>query len=365
MLKAFSNLQEMPHLTSDQDQGGIAFLSSLKDDEPGGSTSGYSVWRFDALSDDGREALIIDFYDNYPLSSRFYRAAATHGPVPESFPAVSFTYWADGKPALRAVNEFCARDFMSKEDNMAFSIGRSSCRFESAAYGSGFLLHIDLVTPRRCRLTAELEWLAVESNLSPGSHTAGTALNICAPRADVSGRIDLEKKRGGARKTIHFRGTGYHDRFRTSSSRPDVGLRCVSRAHFVDATAVVYHPHADVASQDPSAMMFLIRDGEMRKLEVRCESHQFTRHRYGVKYPRRLTVSSDENVRLRIKPVSVIQSGFFEVAMLSETTLMLGDGIARKNHGITTFTTHRRMRNPLLRWLSDRRVGRNGKPALF
>ena len=52
----------------------VSFCSSLKDDRWHNLSgpNAFESWHFDAVSDDGREALVITFYDNYVLSPRFY-----------------------------------------------------------------------------------------------------------------------------------------------------------------------------------------------------------------------------------------------------------------------------------------------------
>ena len=351
----------------------IAFLSSLKDDvwhdQPG--RNAFESWHFDALSDDGREAIVITFNDSYSFSSRYFRQE--RGPNSKSdgsgrrFPAVSFTYSVDGKIVLRAVNEFSDEKFCASHDGIGVSIGQSSFRVDVAEYGPGFLLRIDLLTPRKCRLTAEIEWLSIEADLSDQPAGNGDVLatwNIVAPRSDVSGRITLAGRRA-ARKTFHFRGTGYHDQFRSAFSLQDtVGSRCWGRAHFVDSTAI-FHRHQIMGNAEVSSKLFIVREGSILERDARSETQKPFRDRYGLKIPRRLSFVSDDNIRLRVKPVGVIESGFFNKSMVSEITLMLRDGKARKTMGITEFTNPSRMRNPLFRWLSDLRIGRNGRSPLF
>ena len=80
--------------------GQITFSSSLEGarwrNRSGGNA--FERWHFDALSDDGREALIIAFYDNYPFSPRHLQKEK-NGSTSEPgnmVPAVAFTYFADG-----------------------------------------------------------------------------------------------------------------------------------------------------------------------------------------------------------------------------------------------------------------------------
>ena len=49
------------------------------------------------------------------------------------------------------------------------------------------------------------------------------------------------------------------------------------------------------------------------------------------------SILSEDNIRLRVKPVETIESGFFKKSMVSEITLMLRDGKPRKTLGITEF----------------------------
>jgi hypothetical protein len=72
-----------------------------------------------------------------------------------------------------------------------------------------------------------------------------------------------------------------------------------------------------------------------------------------------------EDISLKVKPVRVINSGFFEVQMLSEITLELNDGKHRTALGFTEFCDPRRMKNPFFRWVTDLRTGKNGKSPLF
>ena len=95
----------------------VSFCSSLKDNawHNLSGPNAFESWHFDAVSDDGREALVVTFYDNYVLSPRFVVNSATEPDVIYSgqhrFPAVSFVYSVDGKPILRSVNEYVEGDF--------------------------------------------------------------------------------------------------------------------------------------------------------------------------------------------------------------------------------------------------------------
>lgn len=324
-------------------------------------------WHFDALSDDGREAIVITFNDNYAFSPRFFREAKRHGGVAADarFPAVTFTYCVDGRGILRAVNEFRAADLSIIDPGNHCMIEKSSFRHNAAEYGSGFVLHIDLLTPRKCRLEADLEWVSIETARSEAAPGEPGFRDIVVPRSDVSGRITRFGRRGKTQKTFHFRGTGFHDHFlSTGAVGSAVATRLSGRAHFVDTTAVIQSYQAANRVETQSRLV-IEREGEMIERVARMEARNFRRDRYGMVIPGRLSFVSDDNVRLRVKPQLAIESGFFRKSMVSEITLMLRDGKPRKTEGIVEFTAPGRLRNVALRWFSDLRIGRNGKPPLF
>ncbi|MFN0278226.1 MAG: hypothetical protein ACKVRN_06440 [Pyrinomonadaceae bacterium] len=363
----------MPEFLHNTTASDLVISSSLKDaqwknrQEP----DAFERWHFDALSDDGREVLCITFYDNYAFSPRsFKRQKMVNGKsdaAQKRFPAVSLLYLIDGKIILRSVNEFRHDEFsISDSADFCCTIGESSFRVESASYGSGFIIKIDLATSAKRRIRAQLEWLSIEADLSKSddeSSTLASVWNLVAPRSDVSGRMTLIGRRGKLRRTVNFRGTGYHDHFRSSRSMADaVGSRFWGRAHFVDSTAVFHH-HETKDSR--CSKLFLIRDAKIKEHNVPGLQSFFTRNRFGLKLPERLYFLADDNIRLRVKPLRVIQAGFFETKIASEVTLMLGDGKPRKTVGITELVRPTRMRLGILRWLTNMRIGKNGKGPLF
>ncbi len=330
----------------------------------------FERWHFDALSDDGREALVITFHDNFALSPRYYRnekdGIANSPSSITKCPAVSLTYSIDGKAVVRTVNEFRPDEVTTSSVGAGCSIGASSFRIDSTSYGSGFILHIDLLTALNRRIEAELEWLFIESNLSgdESESAASPALwNLVAPRSDVTGRISIIGRRGKSRKIVHFRGTGYHDYIRSNFSLVDtIGSRFWGHAHFFDSTAVFDHHEreGDIASK-----IFLIREGKIHEREVPKSEHSFSRDRNGLRLPERISFLSHDNIRLRVKPVNVIQSGPFATTIITEVTLMLRDGKPRKAVGIAEMIRPALTRSRLFRWLADARIGKNGKGPLF
>jgi hypothetical protein len=296
-------------------------------------------WHFDALSDDGGEMLAISFYKNYPYSSRRFRKGERI-----MLPAVSFTYWNNGELLLRAVK--------------TIAIANSSLKKAEADYGSGIIASIDLLTPGRCRIVAEIEWLAIETEDAESCDKNGTP-EMSTQRSDVSGRITLLERKAGAEKTFHFRGTG------SNEMRNDVDPNRASGTH---ASGTIHLAHITatfrVVVGSDQAELVISRNGEAKNITANAEIADLRRDRYGMKIPQCLAFSA-EGIELIVEPQATVQSGFFEVKTLAECSLSFLDEEVRKVKGLVTFSMPSRARNPAMRWISSLRVGKNGRAPLF
>ncbi len=329
----------------------------------------FESWHFDAVSDDGREALVVAFYDNYVLSPRFVLNSTSAENVTFSgrhrFPAVSFVYSLDGTPILASVNEYVEADFRALSPQ-GCAIGGSSFQMASAGYGNGFVVSIDLPTFRGRRIRAEIEWLLIESDLDQcADGDFAVTWNAVAPRADVSGKLLLIGRRGKIRKTINFRGTGYHDQVSSANVHyRDLSSRMWGRAHYTDST-VIFDRLGGVQKRNAPGAFYLIRNGEIEIRLAACEATDYRRDPWGLHIPRRMTFTADDSTRVRIKPLRSFRSGFTEVKMLSEITLSLRDGKPRRSVGITEFIDPSRLRNRFFRWISGLRIGGEDRSPYF
>ena len=363
MLMSFSSLNPYNLIDMPQDEASerYSFCSSLAADawiDMGGKHS-YQSWHFDAISDDGREAIVIDLYDNFILSPRFHLMTEKVAASAITWPAVCIAYFADGRPVLNATSEFPVSSFRAAPDRPECSIGRSNFHAEASDYGTGFMVAVDLPAVGGRRIRTEFEWLSVEGNLQTVHNPDADALwNMTIPRADVSGKIELVGRRGKVRRSFSFRGTGYHDHIKSRDLHyRDLRSRMWGRAHFADAT-LVFERHGGVQDHSAPGRFILIRDGQMTVRDAACLAGEHKRDRWGIQIPHRISYMSDDDIRMQIKPSAVITSGISEVKTLSEVTLDLDDGKARRATGITEFVDPRRLGKRLYRLLTDLKTGR-------
>jgi carotenoid 1,2-hydratase len=352
----------------------------------------YEWWYFDALSDDGREAIVVIFLDNFIFSPRYNklvesRESKVESPNPKSqipnpespprFPALVFIYYRDGKPLYRAINEFSPEEFSAAaaaqtESEAPFcKLGDSEFRFDSAPYGSGYLLNINATLRKNRKLKATLEWLSIESDflpekgveIAPRSHN----WNLVAPRSDVTGSIEVFESNGKLKDVRHFRGTGYHDHNTDSRWLAETVQDWQwGRAHFTDAT-VVYYRYKECAAADstPTTKLFLVKKGEFQALDAECHESEFRRNIFGLKYPGALNFSAGENLRLYVRQTKLIDASFFYLRFLSEARIKCPDGSRHEAFAITEHLAPRALKFRWLDWLTDMRIGRNGKGSFL
>lgn len=350
----------------------FSYTSSIALDvwRPKTDSKAFDSWYFDALSEDGRDAIVIIFIDNFILSPRYNAAGSgsSNKHASEKIPAVAFFYYRDGVPVYRAINEYESEAFSADTDSPTCTIGENSFTFQSAPYGSGFFVSINADANGGGHIEAHFEWLSIESDFLPEkqvNENVNHLWNIVVSRADVTGRITVTDKTGTEKEIVHFRGTGYHDHSSDDRWLPEAVCDWQSgRAHFSDSTAV-FCRYKEGRDRKSTRKVFIIDGGELKVYDTRYEETNFKRDIYGLRYPTRQTFIAEENIRLKIKNQQVIDSTFFYLRFLSEITLTLQDGKPRKTVGITHYLAPRSLRFRWLDWLVNLGIGRDGKKSLF
>lgn len=345
------------------------FSSSIADDvrHLSEKPAAYEWWYFDAINDDGRDALVLTFRDNFIFSPRYNSFCQKNGvstAKKTSFPALEFSYYRGGKPLYRALCEYPENSFSADNSIPSCKIGNNSFQFESAPYGEGYSIQIDAEMKDGSRLKANLEWLMVEGNLQPSTqnlaqNSAGShRWNLVAPRCDVTGKMDIYFGSGKLKETLQFRGTGYHDHQSDERWLPATLHQWHwGRAHFADVTAIFYH-YRELGARQPVVKMLLSSVDGLKEKMAYCEEKIFSRNIFGLRYPKRLTFYSRDNIRLRLKQMQVVDASSFYLRFLSEAVLTIGDGKPRKTIAMTEFLDPKALRYRWLDWLTNRRINR-------
>ncbi len=364
----------------------FSFTSSIAADvwHQKSSPEAFEWWYFDALSEDGRDAVVIIFLDNFIFSPRYNaknsRQEKLFNKIKDRllrrngehnynlFPAIAFIYYRDGKPKYRAINEFAPEEFSASLEKAECTIGDNYFRLESAPYGSGYVLSINARLRKNRRLEAHFEWLSVESDFTPDKSINiedAHSWNLAVSRADVTGKISITDAKGKGSDVVHFRGTGYHDHNLDNRWLPKTVCDWQwGRAHFNDTTAVFYR-YKEHGEKNPATKLFTVKENNLRECDAAYEELNFKRDKFGIKYPTLLNFISENNTRLSVKQNKIIDSSFFYLRFLSEMTLTLPDGEPRQTVGITEYFKPKALKYRWLDWLTNMRIGRRGKGAFL
>lgn len=359
--------------------------SSIRDDvwHKDQGAGAYEWWYFDAISDDGRDVLVVIFLDNFVFSPRYNRAVAESlpGGAPvqprANFPAVAVTLYRDKRPLVRSINEYDSEEFTARVDHPACRIGRSGFHFEQDARGARYLVTIDAPSRRGGRLEAHLEWLvragdftADESkNVNLSSQTGASAhnWNLVAPRCDVSGTLDVVEASG--KLTRHpFRGSGYHDHNRDRRPLPlTIAEWQWGRAHFDDLTAIFYR-YRELNQPEPTTHLFVARDEGCQIHDARFAVRDEQRHHFGLRYARNLQITAgggqDATLKLHLRQ-HLVDSSFFYRRFVGDAAFDVGDGRTRWATAITEHLAPRALQWRWLWWLTDMRIGRNDRASFL
>ena len=376
--------------------GGFLHVSSLADDvwHGDGGPGAYEWWYFDAFSDDGRDALVVIFLADFIFSPRFnrhaQRAAARRraGDAPASdeetrglaaplggshaarFPAVAVSFYRDGRPLWRAVNEYAASEFDAGTRRPECRIGRSGFRLEDGPRGKVFRISLDETLRRGRRLHASLDW---ELDAAEGSGADGGAggtsaaheWNLVAPRCRVRGGLSVVG-RGRPVGELDFEGTGYHDHNRDRRWLPaTVAEWSWGRAHFDDSTAVFYS-YRERHAREAVTRLFLARGGALSAHPARLTPQGSRRHVFGLRHPRALTVEAETtHATFRVSQSRVVDGSYFYLRFVGEATLDTGDGRPRAAPALSELLAPRALNWRWLDWLTDMRIGRHGRAAFL
>ncbi len=343
----------------------FSYTSSISLDawNPKADSKAFDWWYFDALSEDGRDAIVVYFIDNFIFSPRYNSANSkdSNGELYHRIPAVSFQYYRDGELIYQCINEYSADNFSAGSETPSCTIGESSFIFQSAPYGTGYFVSINEKLSSGEHVNAHFEWLSVEADLlaeKPIDTNSAHVWNLVVSRADVTGRITVSDKSGAATDVKHFRGTGYHDHSSDNRWLPETICDWQwGRAHFSDSTAV-FCRYKEMSEKESINKLFVIARGELRESDSIYEETNFKRDKFGLKYPTRQTFLTENNVRLRIKNLKVVDSSFFHLRFFSEMTLTKRDGKPRKTTGITQYLAPKALKFRWLDWLVNLRIGR-------
>ena len=289
-----------------------------------GTPGAQEWWYFDAISDDGRDALVLIWYAGLPFDPAYGVATLRHLKDPRRFPApdpldhcaLGISWYRDGKTVAYALNAYRRTAFAFSGSPLAVEVAGN--RMDRGP--EGYRLRVD--TPGvdgTHRIRADLHFLpapgteSLRRNL--GSPEAPHDWILAAADSRVAGRVEVAGPSGLA---LAFQGRGYHDH-NAGSEELSLAMKRWEwgRVHDGPLTWVYYRSeprHAPVQT-----LSILLREG--RPVEVRDDArlvpHRHRRNAFGVRYANELDLLAEGSL-LTVQHGPCVDNGPFYMRWLSE-----------------------------------------------
>lgn len=319
-------------------------------------------WYFDAISDDGRDALVIVWYASLPFDPSYGVAAIRHrrdpnrhpAPVPLDHCAIGLSWYRDGKTIAYALNGFRRADFAYQPDPFSVDIAGNVLSRDSIGY------HLHVNTPSvngKTRIHAELHFepatgtVPVECDLAQSGSSPHVWVLASADNR-VEGRVSIEGR--NACHDLSFRGRGYHDH---NAGAEEISLAMKrwawGRVHFNEATHVYYRAEAHDGSSH--GVWIICEQGEpalVRRLETISEEGR-AGNVFGVRHGRSVKVRHDGDW-LRDHRSTCVDDGPFYRRWVSRFERHDGESAS----GISELLDTRNLNRALFNWMIPYRLKR-------
>ncbi len=320
-------------------------------------------WYFDALSEDGRDALVIIWYCGLPFDPDYGRSTFRHLRDPARHPspravdhaAIGLSWYRDGKTVAYALNAHPAEAFAHQPKPFSVAVGASRVEREI----SGYALKVE--TPAvdgRHQVAAELRFLParatlpVERNL--GMPEAPHHWILAAPDCQVRGVVALE---GPRPRRLDFQGRGYHDH-NAGSAEISLAMRSWTwgRVHHGPLTEVFYQAIPQVGP--PSSLWFTSRDGAPERMRdgVAVGGSSPRLGAFGIRSRRLTVLEAGPGERLECQNGPCVDDGPFYRRWVS--TFRRSGEDPEGYLGISEHLEPKHLHHPLVRWMIPYRLKR-------
>jgi len=319
-------------------------------------------WYFDAIGDDGRDAIVIVWYAGLPFDPSYGVATLRHLRAPGKHPApraldhsaIGFSWYRDGKAIAYALNGHRADAFRHQADPFAVEIATSRLGRDGDGY------RLDVSTPSvdgrpiragfRFRPAGSTE--PIERDL--GTPDAPHDWILAAADCRVEGRATI----GGEERT--FAGRGYHDH-NAGAEDLSVAIRRWEwgRVHRGPLTDVFYVSQPRRGA--PRSLRIACRDGRPEVVSDGAEVRGIGRRAgnvFGLRHDRTLEIA-DGTSRLARETGPCLDDGPFYRRWLADFTVTgpgEGPGPTPKATGIAELLDTRNLHRPWFNWMIPYRL---------
>ncbi|MDB5349907.1 MAG: hydroxyneurosporene synthase [Planctomycetota bacterium] len=321
-------------------------------------------WYFDAISDDGRDVLVLVWYAALPFDPDYGVGTLKHLKNPGRCPApkaldhcaVGVSWYRDGKTMAYALNGFRAPDFAHSAEPFSVSIAGNRLSRDD----DGYELQID--TPAvdgKRRMVARIRFVPA-SGTEPVERDLGTPDSphvwiLAAADCRVEGEVTV----GG--RSLAFRGRGYHDH-NAGAEEISVAIRRWEWGRFHDGPFTRVYYLSEPKSGPAQALIVVCRDGRPESVHVPSiiDGLGTTRNVFGVKSSRIRTVGEIEEFWSWM-PTRCVDDGPFYRRWLTEGTVVTTEDSGERDiRGLGELLDTRNLNRPIFNWMIPFRLKRPG-----
>lgn len=327
------------------------------------SSGAYEWWYFDAVSEDGRTAIVFIWFAGLPFSPD-YLTAHERGSDPTALEhtAMFAAVYRDGRQIAYALNRHDASDFSSANEPLRIHVGSNT-----VAYGPERIA-IAVACPLLLggsRLAASLSFeprsLAGSLDFGTGDVASDHVWNPIAPSCDVTGTLTVTGRDGAISFESPFRGAGYHDH--NYGRRPlteGIARWHWGRAHAGDRTFVFYHTELESGGHESVLAAYGAAHGGLVAERTTFEVLGWRRRILCPRFPARIRMAGRAGGRelaVTTSVASILDWGPFYMRFLTDYTIV-ADGERIEARGISEYLDPRGLRARWLRPLIKTRIRR-------
>jgi carotenoid 1,2-hydratase len=318
-------------------------------------------WYFDAISDDGRDALVIVWYAGLPFDPSYGVATLRHLRNPSKYPqpraidhsAIGFSWYRDGKAIAYALNGHKADRFRHQAEPFAVEVATSRVERDGEGY------RLTIATP-----TAEGRPIRAEIRFKPADSTEPFERDLGTPDAPhnwilVAADCRVEGKATIGDQTLTFAGRGYHDH-NAGAEDLSIAMKRWEWGRVQDGSFTNVYYRSEPHRGRPQAVWVVCRDGrpelvrERTTLEVVPDGAR--RNVFGVRHARSLRVA-DRGVRLVRENRACVDDGPFYLRWIADFDVDDTSGNrASKTTGIAELLDTRNLHRPWFNWMIPYRL---------
>lgn len=316
----------------------------------------YEWWYLDALSTDGRTAIVLIWFVGLPFSPD-YLTDHERGKRPPALDHVALfaAVYRGGRQICYALNRYPRDAFEASRDRLAVRVGPNVVEARDGSVVARFDVPLLL---GGSRLVGELDvrprTSALPIDFGPGAGAADHVWNPLAPDCGVRGSFAIEGARGADRGGA-FHGRGYLDH--NYGRRPlteGITRWHWGRAHF-DETTVVYY-HTEPAAGPAETLLATVDGAGASRVvpEARFEASAWRRRILCPRFPTSVRTAG-EDVAFEGTVRSIVDWGPFYMRFLGDATATIA---GRTLHGtaISEYFDPRGLRARALRPLVKTRI---------